>query len=171
LTSPVFPLSEVACRESEVSSRPALEHLSSSSKFQYSLCTDRMAAPRRFCKERHGTCGINIRLKDVRVYLTLLVATLCKSFRALALFLPASSVPGVRLSETQDRHLTYLIWLNAAASRRNSLTTAAKASGLTPFSQRAIRIARLFLSSPQSSNFEISNATVGMEKVERYGVR
>ena len=50
-------------------------------------------------------------------------------------------------------------FLKVVASRRSSCITVARASGLTPFSQSDTSIARLSLSRPQSSNFEISKAT------------
>ena len=50
-------------------------------------------------------------------------------------------------------------FLKVVASRRSSWITVARASGLTPFSQSDTSIARLSLSRPQSSNFEISKAT------------
>ena len=53
----------------------------------------------------------------------------------------------------------FQIAFSAAASRRSSLTTAASASGLMPFSHSAMRMAKLSLSSPQSSSLDISKAT------------
>lgn len=47
----------------------------------------------------------------------------------------------------------------AADSLRNSLTTAASASGLTPFSQRLTRMDRVRLSSPQLRTRDISYKT------------
>ena len=48
---------------------------------------------------------------------------------------------------------------NAADSCFSSLTTLARASGLTPFSHKLTRIERVCLSSPQLSNKEISYRT------------